>query len=103
VFDLPLAGVVSALPALIAWSYHHSNCPLLAVEHLRLLLLRHGTLCRKTQQRHYNVAYFSYDLKLICFANLILALFFNLTFYIYPHSGFEVAVLLRPLTEIMID
>jgi len=31
--------VVSALPALIAWSCHHSNCPLLAVEHLRLLLL----------------------------------------------------------------
>jgi len=26
-------GVVSALPALITWPCHHSNCPLLAVEH----------------------------------------------------------------------
>jgi len=41
-------GIVSALPALIAWSCHHSNCPLLAVEHLRLLLLRHRTVCQRT-------------------------------------------------------
>jgi len=40
-FDLPV-GVFSALPALIAWSCHHSNCPLLAVEHA---LLRNGTVC----------------------------------------------------------
>jgi len=41
-------SVVSALAALIAWSCHHSNHPLLAAEHLRLLLLRHGTLCQRT-------------------------------------------------------
>jgi len=40
-------GVVSALPAPIAWSCRHSNCLLLAVEHLMLLLLEHGTVCRR--------------------------------------------------------
>jgi len=36
--------VVSALPALIAWSCHNSNYPLLTAKHLRSLLLRHGAL-----------------------------------------------------------
>jgi len=39
----------------------------------------------------------------ICFANLILTLFLSSTFCIYPHSGFKVAVLLRPLKQILID
>jgi len=42
-----LVGVVSALPAPIAWSCRHSNCLLLAAEHLMLLLLEHGTVCRR--------------------------------------------------------
>jgi len=40
-------GVVSALPAPIAWSCCHSNCLLLAVKHLMLLLLEHGMVCRR--------------------------------------------------------
>jgi len=43
---------------------------------------------------------FVIDLKLVCFANLILKLFLHLTFCIYPHMySFEVALLLRPLQE----
>jgi hypothetical protein len=34
-----LAIFASALPALIVWWCHHLNCPLLAVDHSRLLLL----------------------------------------------------------------
>jgi len=40
-------GVVSALPAPIAWSCRHSNCLLLAVELLMLVLLEHGTVCQR--------------------------------------------------------
>jgi len=46
VSDLP-GRRVSALPAPIAWSCRHSNCLLLAVEHLILLLLEIGTVCRR--------------------------------------------------------
>jgi len=42
-----LVGVVSTLPAPIAWSCRHSNCLELAVEHLMLLLLEHGTVCHR--------------------------------------------------------
>jgi len=47
--------------------------------------------------------FFVKDFKLICFANHNLTLFFYLTFCINPHSGFEVALLLRPLKKILID
>jgi len=39
----------------------------------------------------------------IFFTHLILTLFLILTFSIYPHSGFEVALLLRPLNKILND
>jgi len=73
-------GVVAVLPALIAWPCHHSNCPLLTVEHLRLLLLEHGMV----YQRTYNFVtmqrcqFCVKDSKLISFVNLILTLFLNL-------------------------
>jgi len=43
------------------------------------------------------------DFKLVCFADLILTLFLYLTCCTYPHSGFEVALLLRPFKIILID
>jgi len=50
-------GVVFALPALVTWSCHHSNCPLLAAEHFRLLLLlRHaGELNIVTNVTHFSL------------------------------------------------
>jgi len=81
-------GVVSALPVPIVWSCRHSNCLLLAVEHLMLLLLEHGTVCRRMWHRHQHWPLFVKDWKRICFANLILTLFLNL---IILSSGFEVA------------
>jgi len=57
-------------------------------EHLMWLLLRH---C------HQHCPLFVKDRKRICFVNLILTLFLNLIILSSPHSGFEVALLLRPL------
>jgi len=65
--------VVSTLPLLITWSCHHSNCPLLAVEHLRLLLLRHRMLKRRTLQRHQCYPFFVKDLKTYYFVSSILS------------------------------
>jgi len=42
-------------------------------------------------------------LKNHLFRQSYLILFLNLKFCIYPHSGFEVALLLRPLYKILID
>jgi len=96
-------GVASALPAPIAWSYRHSNCLLLAVEHLMLLLLEHGTVCRRMWHRYQHCPRFVKDWKRICFINLILTLFLNLVILPSPHRGFEVALLLRPLKQIMVN
>jgi len=80
-----------------AWSCRHSNCLLLAEEHLMMLLLEHGTVCRRMGHRHQHCLLFVKDWKRICFANLILTLFLNLVILFSPYSGFEVALLLRQL------
>jgi len=80
-----------------------SNCLLLAVEHLMMLLLEHGTVCRRMWHHHQHNPLFVQDLKRICFANLIPTLYLYLIILSSPHSGFEVALLLRPLWKILID
>jgi len=85
-------GVVSALPAPIAWSWYHSNCLLLAVEHLMLLLLEHGMVCRRMWHRHKHCPLFVKDWKRIFFANLILKLLLNLIILSRTHNGFEIAL-----------
>jgi len=69
-----------------------------ALAYVSLLLSDYMSLlsytCITTSQRY---PYFVKDLKLICFANHILTLILNLNVCIYPHSGFEIALLLRPL------
>jgi len=88
-------GVVTALPAPIAWSCRQSHCLLLAVEHLMLLLLEHEMVYRRMRNRHQHCPLLVKDWKRICFANLILTLFLNLIILSNPHSGFKVALLLR--------
>jgi len=70
---------------------HHLNCPLLPVEHSRLLLLRHGKVTSLP-----TLSAFHKRLKTHLFCqshpdNI------NYTFCLNPHSGFEVALLIRPL------
>jgi len=62
-----------------------------------LLLLEHGTVCRRMWHCHQHWPLFIKDWKRICFANLILTLFLNLVIFFSPYSGFEIALLLRPL------
>jgi len=78
-------GVVSGRSAstdhLVVPSFKLST---LAAEHLRSLLLRRRMLCRRTLRRHQRCPFFVKDLKFMCFCNLILTLFLNLNFCIYP-------------------
>jgi len=58
VFAIYRFSILTILPELITWSCHHSNCPLVAVEDLRLLLLR-NEMCSQRTNIVTNVTHFS--------------------------------------------
>jgi len=87
------------LAVLIDWLAFYST----STQDTMLLLLEHGTVCRRMWHCHKHCPLFVQDWKRICFAYLILTLFLSLVILSSPYSGFEVALLVRPLKKILID